>query len=168
MKKQLNIYLICLFTMLGLQELHAQTRKTLTISASANVTDNLQMITIRHLDLVSPEVEDGFVEVSPIYSSWAGMFKVIGNPNAKIRITYLQSESLREQNDGIGVVEAQYFMSASAKDLQQQSQLLDVGEAIVPIGENGELFIWLGAVLDFSNALPGLYLSEFILELEYI
>jgi hypothetical protein len=53
-------------------------------------------------------------------------------------------------------------------DLQQQSQLLDVGEAVVTIGEIGELFIWLGAVLDFSNALPGLYLSEFILELEYI
>jgi hypothetical protein len=79
--------------MLGLQKLHAQSRKTLTISASANVTDNLQMITIRHLDLVSPEVEDGFVEMSPIYSSYAGMFKVIGNPNAKIRITYLQSET---------------------------------------------------------------------------
>jgi hypothetical protein len=75
---------------------------------------------------------------------------------------------LLEQNDGIGIVEAQYFMSAAAEDLQQQSQLLDVGEAMVPIGENRELFIWLGAILDFSDALPGLYLSEFILELEYI
>lgn len=168
MKKQLNVCFIVLFTMLGLQEIHAQSLKTLTISASATVTDNLQMITIRHLDLISPEVEDGYIEISPIYSSYAGMFKIIGNPNAKIRITYLQSETLREQNDGIGVVEARYIMSAAEKDIQQQSQLLDVGEAVVPIGDNGELFIWLGAILDFSDAVPGLYLSEFILEIEYI
>jgi hypothetical protein len=168
MKKKLKILLICLFVMLGLQKLHAQSQKTLTISASATVTDNLQMITIRHLDLISPEVEDGFIEISPTYSSYAGMFKIIGNPNARIRITYLQSETLREQNEGIGVVEAQYIMSAATLDIQQQSQLLDVGEAVVTIGEIGELFIWLGAILDFSDALPGLYLSEFILEIEYI
>jgi len=141
---------------------------TLGVRASARVYDNLQMLTIRHLDLINPSIIGNSINVSPITSSYAGMFKIIGNPNARVRITFLQNEIIEEHYDGLGEVSAAYSLSAATQDLQSQSLLLDVGEAILPIGENGELYVWLGADLDLSNATPGLYLSEFIIEMEYI
>lgn len=141
---------------------------TLAVRATATVYDNLQMLTIRHLDLVNPPVEGNKIIVSPIHSSYAGLFKIIGNPNARVRITFLRDEIIEEQYDGMGQVSATYSLSASTQDLQSQSMLLNVGEAILPIGKDGELYVWLGADLDLTNATPGLYLSEFIIEMEYI
>src|SRR5690606_12737839 len=119
-------------------------------------------------DLINPSIIGNSINVSPITSSYAGMFKIIGNPNARVRITFLQNEIIEEHYDGLGEVSAAYSLSAATQDLQSQSLMLDVGEAILPIGENGELYVWLGADLDLSNATPGLYLSEFIIEMEYI
>ncbi|MDP2042156.1 MAG: hypothetical protein Q8S14_18685 [Algoriphagus sp.] len=145
------------------------TRKaTLSVRATATVTDNLQMLTIRNLDLISPPILDNKIVVPPITSGFAGMFKIIGNPNGKVRITFLQNEVLKEQNEGMGEVAAQYFVSEAFEDTQFQSTLLQVGEANVVLSDQGMLFLWLGANLDLSQATPGLYLSEFIIELEYI
>lgn len=145
------------------------TRKAeLSVRATATVADNLQMLTIRNLDLISPAVLDNKIVVSPITSGFAGMFKIIGNPRGRVRITFLQNEILKEQNEGFGEVAAQYFVSEAFEDTQFQSTLLQVGEANVRLSEEGVLFLWLGADLDLSRATPGIYLSEFIIELEYI
>jgi hypothetical protein len=141
---------------------------TLNVQATATVTDNLQMLTIRNVDLVNPPITNDAMVVSPITSEYAGMFKIVGNPGSRVRITYLQSEILQEIYEGHGEVGAQYVLSAAFDDQQFQSVLLDVGEGIFRIGPDGFLYVWLGANLDLSKASPGLYLSEFILELEYI
>lgn len=141
---------------------------SMNVKATATVSDNLQMLTIRNVDLINPQVEDNSLVVSPITSEHAGMFKIMGNAGARVRITYLQSEVLQEVYEGHGEVMAQYVLSASIYDQQVQSILLDMGEGIIRIGPDGYLFVWLGANLDLSQASPGLYLSEFILELEYI
>lgn len=168
MKKILVVLLIsCLSSTIS----NAQTNgrfASLNVKATATVSDNLQMLTIRNVDLINPQVNDNSLVVSPITSEFAGMFKIMGNPGARVRITYLQSEILREVYEGHGEVLAQYILSASIYDQQVQSVLLDVGEGIVRIGPDGFLYVWLGANLDLSQASPGLYLSEFILELEYI
>ncbi|MEP0713475.1 hypothetical protein [Algoriphagus sp.] len=145
------------------------TRKaSLSVNATATVTDNLQMLTIRNIDLIAPVVEENSILVSPISSPYAGMFKIIGNPTARIRITFLQRETLVESNDGFGEVKAEYSLSAAFEDLQIQSALLDRGEATISLSDKGILFVWLGANLDLSSALPGVYQSEFTIELEYI
>ncbi len=166
----ISIYL--LLCGLTIQASHAQgndTRKAnLSVRASATVTDNLQMLTIRNLDLISPVVEDNKIIVSPNTSSYAGMFKILGNSKGRVRITFLQNEILKEQNEGIGEVTAQYFLSEAFEDTQAQSTPLQLGEGNVRLSDQGVLFLWLGANLDLSRATPGLYLSEFILELEYI
>ncbi|MFN3997631.1 hypothetical protein [Algoriphagus sp.] len=150
------------------QEVVDTRRATLNVRATATVTDNLQMLTIRNLDLISPTIIDNKIIVDPTTSGFAGMFKIIGNPNAKVRITFLQNEVLKEQNEGFGTVYAEYFVSEAFEDTQFQSTPLQVGEGNVMLSEVGVLFLWLGANLDLSQAGPGLYLSEFIIELEYI
>jgi hypothetical protein len=168
MKKVLLILLIgCFWSTVSLAQKNGRIA-TLNVRATATVTDNLQMLTIRNVDLVNPPVQNDAIFVSPITSEYAGMFKIVGNPGSRIRISYLQSEVLKEINEGHGEVDAKYVLSAAFEDLQFQSVLLDVGEGIVRIGPDGFLYVWLGANLDLSKASPGLYLSEFILELEYI
>jgi hypothetical protein len=166
------ILLLSLICSLSIQSALAQvddTRKAnLSVRASATVTDNLQMLTIRNLDLISPVVVDDKIIVSPTSSGFAGMFKILGNPRSRVRITFLQNEILKEQNEGLGEVAAQYFVSEAFEDTQFQSTPLQLGEGNVRLSEKGVLFLWLGANLDLTNATPGLYLSEFILELEYI
>jgi hypothetical protein len=171
MKPAISIVLL-LYTLFWGKDAMAQVddsrKATLNVRATATVTDNLQMLTIRNLDLINPISLDNKISVSPITSAFAGMFKIIGNPGARVRITFLQNEILKEQNEGFGTVSAQYFVSGASEDTQFQSTLLDVGEANVRLSSEGVLFLWLGANLDLAQATPGLYLSEFIIELEYI
>jgi hypothetical protein len=165
----LILTLICCLASQAAQAQVDDTRKAnLSVRASATVTDNLQMLTIRNLDLISPSVENDRIIVSPTTSSYAGMFKILGNPRGRVRITFLQTEILKEQREGLGEVAAQYFVSEAFEDTQIQSTPLQLGEGNVRLSERGVLFLWLGANLDLSKARPGLYLSEFILELEYI
>ena len=169
MTKKLLFFLMLIFFWTA-HVSHAQQIRSasLAVKATATVYDNLQMLTIRHLDLINPSIVGDSIRVSPVTSSYAGMFKIIGNPSARVRITFLQHEIIEERYDGLGEVSATYSLSAATQDIQAQSMLLDVGEAILAIGKNGELYVWLGADLDLSNATPGLYLSEFIIEMEYI
>ncbi|MBC6367531.1 hypothetical protein [Algoriphagus sp. AK58] len=160
--------LICFWAISSKAQVDDTRKATLSVRASATVTDNLQMLTIRNLDLISPLIIDNKIVVSPISSGFAGMFKILGNPRARVRVTFLQNEILKEQNEGLGEVSAQYFVSEAFEDTQFQSTLLQVGEANVRLSDQGVLFLWLGANLDLDKATPGLYLSEFIIELEYI
>jgi hypothetical protein len=139
-----------------------------SITASAQVMENLQMITVRDLDLINPPIVENTISVNPITSSFAGLFKILGTPNSKVRINYTPRETLVEQNEGIGMLQAMYSLSAAGEDNQSASILLTPGNADVVIGTVGTVYIWLGAELDVSQATQGKYVSEFVLELEYI
>jgi hypothetical protein len=139
-----------------------------SIKVSAVVVENLQLITIRDLDLLSPYVQGGLIIVNPISNTDSGLFKLKVSPNRTIRINYTLRESIIESNDGIGIVQAVYSMSAAGVDNQSAAFLLTQGTADITIGPQGEAFIWLGAEFDVPQATPGNYLSEFILEFEYL
>ena len=142
--------------------------RSVSIRATAIVMENLQMITVRDMDLVSPPIVENRITVNPITSPYAGLFKILGSPNAKIRINYTPRETLVEQNEGVGMVQAVYSLSAAPEDNQANSFLLTQGNADVTIGSMGVVFLWLGAELDISQATMGNYVSEFVLEFEYM
>lgn len=123
-----------------------------SIEVSAVVVDNHRLIIIRDLDLISPSSEGSLIIVNPITSTYAELFKIQGSPNRTIRVNYTPRESIIEQNDAIGVVEAVYSMSAAWEDIQSASFLMTQGPADVIIGSVGEVFIWLGAEFDISQA----------------
>jgi hypothetical protein len=139
-----------------------------SIRATAIVMENLQMITVRDMDLASPPVVGNTITVNPITSTYAGLFKILGSPNARISVNYTARETLVEQNEGVGVVQAVYSLSAAPEDNQANSFLLTQGNAQLTIGSMGVVFLWLGAELDISQATMGNYVSEFVLEFEYM
>lgn len=139
-----------------------------SIKATATVLNNLEMVSMRNLDLISPPIINNKISVSPISSSNAGLFKIIGSSGARIRINFLRTEVLEEQQEGFGKIFAEYSLSAGYEDNQAQSFLLTPGEATITLNSSGILFVWLGSELDVSEATPGIYLSEFVLEFEYM
>lgn len=139
-----------------------------SIRTTAIVMENLQMITVRDMDLISPPAVENTITVNPITSTYAGLFKILGSPNSKIKVNYTIRETLTEQNEGVGIIQAMYSLSAAPEDNQAASFLLTQGDAEVSIGSMGNVFIWLGAELDISQATQGNYVSEFVLEFEYI
>ncbi len=165
MKRKKTLLLVLYALIFGLVK--AQT-PSYSIEVSAVVVENLQLITVRDLDLISPSVQESLIIVNPNTSTYAGQFKILGSPNRTIRINYTTRESIIEQNDGIGVVQASYSMTAAGEDIQSASFILTQGTADVSIGSRGEVFIWLGAEFDISQATQGSYLSQFVLEFEYI
>jgi hypothetical protein len=165
LKKKQTILLLYFTLILGL--LKAQ-NASYSIEVSAIVVDNLELITIRDIEIISTSVEGSLIIVDPSTSVNAGQLKIVGSPNRTIRINYTIRESLIEQNEGIGVVQAVYSMTTAAEDNQSASFLLTQGTANVSIGPFGEVFVWLGAEFDISQATQGKYLSHFVLEFEYI
>lgn len=157
----------CLLMESMAQTIDGTRRPTLSVSATASIMDNLEMLTIRNIDLISV-VRSKNIMVPSMKSPFAGLFKITGNPNARIRITFLQRETIVEANEGIGIIKAEYNLSTAFKDLQHQSTLLEIGEANLTLSDKGLLFVFVGANLDLSAALPGKYQSEFTIELEYI
>lgn len=165
--KKLALFIALILSPYMITKSQAQ-EKSVSITATAVVLDNLEMVSIRDLDLISPPIIDNKITVFPITSDFAGLFKIIGSPGTKIRINHMRTEVLEEQNEGIGKIFAEYFLSAGNDDNQAQSFLLTPGEATVTLSPSGILFVWLGAELDVSEASPGIYKSEFILEFEYM
>lgn len=157
----------CLSTESIAQTIKDSRKAALSVNATATIMNNLEMLTIRNIDLISV-VKGKNIMIHSMKSPFAGLFKITGNPNARIRITFLQRETLIESIEGIGIIKAEYNLSTAFKDFQDQSTLIDIGEANFELGDEGLLFVFVGANLDLSAALPGKYQSEFTIELEYI
>lgn len=140
--------------------------RSYTLPTSANIQDNLGMVTLRNINVNSPNAVNGIVTIAPITSSYAGLMRIEGSPGKRVRLTYLTFESLLEEGGSGGVVVANYRISGFGQDNQISSILLDIGEATITISDQGYYFLWLGVVLDISQAKPGNYVSEFMIEME--
>lgn len=132
--------------------------------------DNLMLMTMRDLDLISPVPDvKNKVFVSPVESSFAGQFRVQGSAGSSVRVSYLIYEDIQEASGNGGVVNARYILSGMVLDNQFQSLLFaPTGEFTIQLSEEGLYYLWVGAELDLNRASPGEYFSEFIIEMEYI
>jgi hypothetical protein len=140
--------------------------RSFAVPASANIQDNLGLVTLRNINLNAPNAVNGIVTVAPITSPYAGLMRIEGSPGKRVRLTYMNFETLLEEGGTGGVVVANYRISGYGQDNQTASILLDVGEATITISDQGYYFLWLGTVLDISQAKPGNYVSEFMIEME--
>lgn len=140
--------------------------RSYAVPSSANLQDALGLVTLRNINLNAPNAVNGIVTIAPITSPYAGLMRIEGSPGKRVRLTYLNFETLLEEGGSGGVVVANYRISGFGEDNQTASILLDIGEATITISDQGYYFLWLGVVLDISQAKPGNYVSEFMIEME--
>jgi hypothetical protein len=107
------------------------------------------------------------IYISPVASSNAGLMRAYGTPGSQVRMTYLPTDVLSEEN-GNGTIAVYYEMSGNKRWLQESSKLTDTGEAVFNLGSDGAYYLWVGGLINVTKAGAGQYRGRFTLEIEYL
>jgi hypothetical protein len=147
--------------------IHAQ--PSVSIRASAMVVDavDIQLIPLNDMIIDESLAVAGFLNISPITDVTAGKIMVKGKVNAMIRLSYLHQQVVINTS-GEGTLVFDYVVSGFPSDDQKASMFLDAPENVPQFNKEGEYYLWVGGQVNITNARPGNYEGEFILEIEYI
>ncbi|MCK9327837.1 MAG: hypothetical protein M0P69_20240 [Bacteroidales bacterium] len=144
-----------------------QSSKTAVISVSATVSQDIQILTVRDIDLAGVEPTGENLYISPILDPTAGMMIASGMPGAAVRMMFFREMEL-VRIDGPGRLRLTYEVSIFDEDNQRASRLFETLDEELRFNPMGKLYIWVGGSVDLRLANPGFYEGEFTIELEYI
>lgn len=147
---------------------HSQSsEKTRAITVSATILPEIQLMTIRDINMMDVAAEGDALYISPLTDVNAGLMLALGQPDALIRLNYLRRLEM-VRSDGPGQLIINYEVSLFSEDNQRASRLFDSIDEALRFSSEGKLYIWVGGRIDLSSAYPGNYEGEFTIEIEYI
>ncbi len=149
--------------------LQAQRTTSISIKAQATVIDKaeIELITIKYLDIDAGMAVNGIINVSAKRDGQAGVMMVKGRPEANFRISFTPVVEI-QNSAGKGSLSLKYEMCGYSSDNQGASEPIDAAARTLKINSDGLYYFWLGGLIDISKARPGKYEGEFTLEIEYI
>lgn len=145
----------------------AQARAEVSINVSASVSSTIEIFTLQTMDFAGEEIELGLVEINPVLNANAGRMVARGNPNAEIRINFIRNRELRSTTTN-SVLQMEYLVAGNVIDEQANAEFIEQDDRDLQFNEEGEFYLWVGAIVDLSLAEPGSYEGEFSIEVEYI
>lgn len=156
----------------GFTQLHSQIQinTNMTISVSATVeaaAQNVEFKPLQPLVINLEEATQDAIYVSPIDSPNAGLMEITAQPGSRVRINYLVSETLSE-NEGNGSIQIKYETSFNKQLNQKASEPNFVGEVVLQFDDSGRYYFWVGGRVSLNQASNGIYTGKFTLEIEYI
>jgi hypothetical protein len=153
----------------GLQPVSAQDHHSVSIRASAQVIEQaeIELITIKDLDLDLKQAVGGLITISATTAMEAGKIMVKGIPGAYIRVTYLPEVILLNAT-GTGSITLHYKVFGYPDDNQIASEPIDAVERMMRINPEGLYYLWVGGLVNVVSASPGSYQGEFTIEIEYL
>ncbi len=157
---------------IGLLETQAQAipyKEEITLNVSARIVANspIDIITIQNMNIQGVNPGDNQIYISPITSANAGLLQINAEPFSSVKIKYLLEEELLDET-GTNTISVRYELSINTLRDQLSSTPVFVGEIDLQFDENGTYFIWLGGLIDLSNAESGRFSGQFTFEIEYI
>jgi hypothetical protein len=142
-------------------------RTVATITASANVLGNVDLIVMKDLEFDINSLSANDLIVNPQNNPYSGEIKIVGNPNSVVRVTYERQAILRHEN-GASQLYFTYNFSGGPSVIQSESNLLTQNNQI-QLSDQGVYYLWVGGRLTgIENITPGNYDMQLSLELEYI
>ena len=163
--------LIALFLVLGNYYAKGQSSETANVNVSAQVIGSTQsaieIITVNTIHLGSVQPVNGQININPVTNLNAGYMIAVGNPEAEFRLNYLPDRILNQIN-GNGSLTFSYRISGNDEEDQATSEPLDLENRNLRFNEEGRYYIWVGGIIDLSNAAPGSYEGDFTIEIDYI
>lgn len=163
--------LIALFLILGNYYVKGQNSETAEINVSAEVIGSTQsaieIITVNTIQLGNAQPVNGQININPVTNLNAGYMIAVGNPEAEFRLNYLPERILNQIN-GNGSLIFTYQISGNIEEDQATSELLDLENRNLRFNDDGRFYIWVGGIIDVSNAAPGNYEGDFTIEIDYI
>lgn len=151
------------------KKMQAQFLGSISIKASATVVEQteIELRTIKNLDLDESSAINGIITVSALTDPAAGVMVVKGKPNANFRITYLPQMALTNAY-GTGTLVVNYEVYGYQDDNQKSSTPLDAVDLMQRFNQDGLYYLWVGGRINISDAREGNYDGEFTLKVEYI
>ena len=142
-------------------------RVVATITASATVVGNVDLIVMKDLDFQLSGLSSTELMVDPQSNSQSGEIRIVGSPNSLVRVMYEKESILRREGVGTQLFFT-YSLSGGPSVLQSQSTLLTMNNQI-RLSDKGVYYLWVGGRLSgVENIMPGNYDMELTLDLEYI
>lgn len=162
-------YLCPLLLFLFSSEIKAQTNEpqSISISISAQIAPTIELFTVQTVDFRYEDMEQNILAIDPVLNPSAGKMVARGAPDMEIRINFLQSREL-VNNETNHVLFFEYFVAGNELNEQETSELLQPDNRSLSFNADGEFYIWVGGRVDLSTAEPGRYEGEFSIEIEYI
>lgn len=143
--------------------------KVAQINSRTQVITQIQIESLQDLII---EDEDGTVTtflIDPKENFNASIIRVEGQRNMPIRLKFPENLQLFPQEQGVeGSINMEYRLSWNTTlDQRGSTDLVDLNEEL-SIGTEGNLYIWVGGVVDISDARVGVYTGDFFIEVEYL
>ncbi len=164
------ILLILVFPVPGnaLSQTNDKKGKTVSVHIFAEVASAVKVITIQNIRFSETQINENIVEISPLRDANAGFMKASGKPNAQVRISFPRQNAIFSSADSSGSLTFNYRVAVNDTKEQASADLLLYDGKVFTLNNSGELYIWVGGLIDISNATPGVYSGSFKLEIEYI
>jgi len=132
------------------------------------VLEELTSELIQNPIFIPDSPEQQIIVVDPVTGGRSAGFMVVrGTPGSTFTFQVPNSMRLINSSDGSSY---EIEISLSHNDLQDQSssELLREQMAEFSLNESGELYFWIGGIMDVSSLTSGEYSGELIFELEYL
>lgn len=164
-------YILPILLALSAMTLNAQelNYSAISIKTQATVVDKsqIELVTIKNIDIDESAAVNGIIYVSPKYDSKAAVMMVKGKSNAKIRVKFPPVVEIMNTT-GSGRLLLHYEIYGYPGDNQSASQPIDAVENTLQMSSDRKYFFWIGGRIDINQASPGSYDGEFTIQIEYI
>ena len=166
-----HVLIVFVFNLLALNPAQSQSIRgqhtVATINATARVEGNLDLIVLKDLEFELSTLTPSELTIDPQKSPSSGEIKIIGTPNALIRLTYETQSILRHQNQQ-SILYFTNNLSGNISELQRESVIIK-HENQIRLDDHGVYYIWVGGNLSgVQDIVPGQYIMDFALQLEYM
>jgi hypothetical protein len=172
MKKTITALLLIL-AVIGFTTLNAtaqdqdEASSRISISASAQVVESIEMVTVRDMDFSPVQPSQQLISINPLSDTNTGKMIALGNADSQIRVSFVRERTLRHAS-GNSTLTFTYEIAGNDEDDQSSAEILQTDNRDLTLNSNGEYFFWIGGQINVENAKPGNYNGDFTIEVEYI
>lgn len=159
------ICFICYMCFPGI--LFAQDESGYRIGVSASVVESIEMVTQRDMQFGPVQPGQEQIVINPLTDSQTGKMIALGNPNARIKVSFVRERTLTSAN-GNQSLTFFYEIAGNDEDDQSSAELLQTDNRDLDLNSDGEYYFWIGGQVNIENAQPGKYNGDFTIEVEYI
>jgi len=139
---------------------------TANLNVSVTVTDRLEMITLKDINIGSVLPSQVQVTVDPQDDQRAGIIKITGGSSARIKLSFTQQVEMVNSTTG-GILLVKYRLSGNPLNEQNSSFQILKNPTSLDLSETGDYYIWVGCSFGLENIEPGNYDGNFGIEVDY-
>lgn len=165
------LYALCCFDVIQAQVVEAENTASIQVRGSVINTVEMEELTselVQNPVFIPDSPEQQTIVIDPVTSvGVAGYMIVRGSAGYSFNFQVPKTMRLINGDDGSSF-EISISLSYNAAEDQASSTLLREQMADLTLNDSGQLYFWIGGIMDLSALTSGEYTGELIFEISYI